>query len=101
MVYARVNAGPLLTGTANESRIDMAENRKAISKNLWIVALVVLLGLAAATFYTLSRPPQYQSTATLLLNPSLPSASAPYPQTEMAANLADIYTGYIGSPAFE
>ncbi|HUS16649.1 MAG TPA: polysaccharide biosynthesis tyrosine autokinase, partial [Chloroflexia bacterium] len=46
------------------------------------------------------QPAQYESTATILLNPSVPSALVPYLQTEVASGLADSYAEYMRSRSF-
>src|SRR5438874_1775180 len=74
---------------------------KAIRKNLWVIALVVLAGLASTIYYTLSVPARYESSAVLLLNPTLPGTYVPYVQTtEVAARLADNYSQYLRTRSF-
>lgn len=65
---------------------------KVIQKSLWLVLLIVAIGVGATTYFTLKQPAQYESSATLLLNPSMPSAYLPYVQSQAATNLADSYT---------
>lgn len=73
---------------------------KVIRKSLWIIILICLVGLAATAGYTFTQPPEYSSSATLLLNPSVPSALVPYVQTQVAANIADSYTKVIHTRSF-
>lgn len=80
--------------------MELLQYWKVIQKSLWIIILISLVGLIATAGYTLSRPTQYQSTTTLLLNPAVPSALVPYVQTQVAANLADSYTQYMHTRQF-
>ncbi len=73
---------------------------KVIQKSLWIVLLVIAIGLTSTAAYTLTRPTEYESNATLLLNPSVPSSLVPYVQTQVAANLADSYTQLMRTRSF-
>jgi non-specific protein-tyrosine kinase len=80
--------------------MELLQYWKVIRKSLWLVVLICLLGLGAAAAYTVSRPAQYVSSTTLLLNPSVPSALVPYVQTQLAANLADSYTKVLHTRSF-
>ena len=60
---------------------------KATRNNGWIIAIVVLAGLASTAYYTLTEPARYESSTVLLLNPSLPGGNGAYaPTNELAAN---------------
>src|SRR5439155_1826646 len=67
---------------------------------LWVVVLLVVAGVASTAFYTLQQPPEYDSTATLVLNPAVPSALVYYVQNEVATNLADSYAELMRSQSF-
>jgi non-specific protein-tyrosine kinase len=80
--------------------MELLQYWKIIQKSWWILLLSVLLGLGASTYLTLNEPSKYESTATLLLNPSMPSSLVPYVRTEAAASLADSYTELMRTRSF-
>lgn len=80
--------------------MELMQYWKVIRKSLWIVLLIVAVGLSGTTAYTLTRPVEYESSATLLLNPAVPSALVPYVQTQVAANIADSYTQLMRTRSF-
>jgi non-specific protein-tyrosine kinase len=80
--------------------MELLQYWKVIQKSVWIIVLIALVGVVATAGYTVSRPTQYQSTTTLLLNPAVPSALVPYVQTQVAANLAESYTQYMRTRQF-
>lgn len=80
--------------------MELLQYWRIIRKSLWIIVLVVAIGLAGATFYTLDQHTVYQSSTTLLLNPSVPSSLVPYVQTQLASNLSDSYTQLMRTRSF-
>jgi len=56
---------------------------KVVQKSLWLVIIIALLGGSYAAINTLSQPADYESSAKLLLNPSVPNSMVPYVQTQM------------------
>ena len=80
--------------------MELLQYWKVILKSMWIILALVAVGLAGSVFYTLNQPPEYESSATLLLNPSVPNSLVPFVQTQVAANLADSYTELMHSRSF-
>jgi capsular exopolysaccharide synthesis family protein len=80
--------------------MELLQYWKVIQKSLWSVLLIVAVGLSSTAYYTLSQPTMYVSSATLLLNPSVPSSLVPYVQTQVAANLAESYTQLMRTRSF-
>ncbi len=80
--------------------MELLQYWKVIRKSLWIIFLIVALGVGATGLLTLNQPRQYESSATLLLNPSMPGALVPYYQAQLATNLADSYTQLMRTRSF-
>jgi capsular exopolysaccharide synthesis family protein len=73
---------------------------KIIQKSLLLIIAIVALALGGTAIYTINQPRQYESSSTLLLNPSVPNSLVPYVQNQVAANLADSYTELIRTRSF-
>ncbi|HYO49454.1 MAG TPA: polysaccharide biosynthesis tyrosine autokinase [Chloroflexia bacterium] len=73
---------------------------KIIQKSLLLIIAIVALALGGTAIYTSNQPRQYESSSTLLLNPSVPNSLVPYMQNQVAANLADSYTELIRTRSF-
>src|SRR6476659_6674060 len=73
---------------------------KVVQKSWWLIGLLVAVVVGATAFFTLNQPQEYESTATLLLNPALPSELVPYYQGTAASNLADSYSELMRSTSF-
>jgi capsular exopolysaccharide synthesis family protein len=73
---------------------------KVIQKSLLLIIAIVVLALGGTAIYTINQPRQYESSSTLLLNPSVPNSLVPYVQNQVAANLADSYTELIRTRSF-
>lgn len=80
--------------------MELLQYWKVIKKSLLWVVLICIVGLAATAAYTLNQPPQYTSSAVLLLNPAVPSSLVPFVQTQVAANLADSYSKVLHTRSF-
>jgi len=80
--------------------MELLQYWRIIRKRWWMVVLVLVLGVASTAVYTLQQPPEYQTTATLLLNPAVPSSLVPFVQTQVASGLADSYTQLIRTRSF-
>jgi capsular exopolysaccharide synthesis family protein len=73
---------------------------KVIQKSLWLIIAFTLAGGCYAAYNTLNQPAEYESSAKLLLNPSVPNSMVPYIQTQIAATLADSYTELFHTRSF-
>lgn len=73
---------------------------KVIRKRWWLILILVLGALGSSYYFTYSQPAEYESSASLLLNPSLPSEFIAFYQGTAAANLADSYTELLHSESF-
>src|SRR5438876_8849123 len=80
--------------------MELLQYWRILRKRWWMVLLLIVVGMASTAFYTLRLAPQYDSTATLLLNPAVPSALVPYVQNQVASNLADSYAELLRSQSF-
>src|SRR5690349_8747704 len=80
--------------------MELLQYWRLLRKRIWVVVLLVIVGMGSTAYYTLDQPPEYESTATLLLNPSVPSTLVPYVQSELAPNLADSYAELMRSQSF-
>jgi succinoglycan biosynthesis transport protein ExoP len=80
--------------------LELMQYWKVIQKNLWLIILIAVLGTGAVTYLSLKEPPQYQSNATLLLNPSAQTDLAPQTKTKMAADLAVSYSELMRTRSF-
>ncbi|HMA33566.1 MAG TPA: polysaccharide biosynthesis tyrosine autokinase [Chloroflexia bacterium] len=80
--------------------MELLQYWRVIKKRLWLILLLGVIGAAATAYSSLREPAQYESTATLLLNPAVPSALVPYVQSQVASNLADSYTELMHSQSF-
>src|SRR4051812_43800131 len=80
--------------------MELLQYWRLLRKRLWVVVLLVVIGVGSTAYYTLQQAPEYESTSTLLLNPSVPSALVPYVQKEVASNLADSYAELMRSQSF-
>ncbi len=60
-------------------------------KQRWIAALIVLLAAGASTAFALSRPPIYESTATLVVLPNLSNEEGGSLSFEGVASLVETY----------
>ncbi len=73
---------------------------RVIQKNLWLILLIVVLGTGIAVYLSLKEPPQYQSSATLLLNPSANTDLAPQAKTKIASDLVASYSELMRTRSF-
>jgi len=73
---------------------------KIIQKSLWLVIIIMIVGAAGAVFATLNEKPVYESTASLLLNPSAGGNFVPRDAQLGGQTLADSYTELMRSQAF-
>src|SRR5438128_12675512 len=80
--------------------MELLQYWRLLRKRFWVIVLLVVVGVGSTAYYTLQQAPEYESTATLLLNPSVPSALVPYVQNEVASNLADSYAELMRSQSF-
>ncbi|HEX8219057.1 MAG TPA: polysaccharide biosynthesis tyrosine autokinase [Chloroflexia bacterium] len=82
--------------------MELMQYWRVIQRSLWIIILILLAAGAAAAYYTLEQPAEYESSATLVLNPAISSSFAPYPeyQTMAAATLADSYSALLHTRSF-
>jgi succinoglycan biosynthesis transport protein ExoP len=80
--------------------MELLQYWQLLRKRIWVIMLLIVLGTGSMAFYTLQQPSEYVSTATLLLNPSVPSALVPYVQNQVASNLADSYAELMRSQSF-
>src|SRR5437667_4860643 len=80
--------------------MELLQYWRVVQKNLWLIVLLAIVGTGSAAFYTLQQSIIYQSTATLLLNPSVPSSLVPYVQKEVSTSLANSYAEAMRSQSF-
>src|SRR4051812_44751579 len=73
---------------------------KVIQKSWWLILLLVAVTVGSTAFYTFSQPLEYESSATLILNPALPSELISYYQNSAASNLADSYSELLRTQSF-
>jgi succinoglycan biosynthesis transport protein ExoP len=73
---------------------------KIIQKSLWLVIILMIVGAAGAVLATLNQKPVYESTASLLLNPSAGGNFVPRDAQLGGQTLADSYTELMRSQAF-
>ncbi len=80
--------------------MELVRYLKIVQKNWWIMVLLVVAAMSSTGVFALQQPAVFESSATLLLNPSVPSDLILYYQSTAAANLADSYTALIHSQTF-
>src|SRR5438045_8129750 len=80
--------------------MELLQYWKIIRKNLWLILLILVVGLAATYIYTVNQPAEYESSALLLLNASKSNAMVPPGQDGVAETLADSYTQILRSQSF-
>lgn len=82
------------------SDMELLQYWKVIQKNLWLILLILVVGMAAMYIYTTNQPAEYESSALLLLNASRSNAMLPPGQDGVPETLADSYTQILRSQSF-
>jgi capsular exopolysaccharide synthesis family protein len=72
---------------------------KVIVKRLWIITLLCIVGVGTSLWYSLSQPPLYRTSTTLLLSPPPPDRLIPR-ASKWLEEMASTYVEYMKTSAF-
>jgi non-specific protein-tyrosine kinase len=80
--------------------MELARYWNIVKRGWWIILITVGIGMGITAYVNREQVVEYESAATLLLNPSVPNSLVPYVRSEAAASLADSYTALMQTRSF-
>lgn len=80
--------------------MELNEYLRILQKRIWLILALVVLAVLAAVLYLRQQTPLYRTTATLALNPDVPSALLPGAVPQSGDALVSSYVEFMGTQTF-